>query len=309
MASLPHSRRLSAVASHLVAAAAPAAAAAAAAAAGKDELPSTGGAAIMRANVQQRAGPKTEADVRVELAAAYRFIDHIGWGDGINNHITASIPGQPDEYLINSYGMGFDEVTASSLVKIDVTGNVLNPGTMGGAVNLAGFNIHGAIHRADPSAICVVHTHEVHTAAVASMKCGFLPGLSQHSLLCGEVAHHPYAPTTGRGGEEECNQMATNLLEAFPARIMLLENHGVVTVGETIADAMFRLWYVTKAAEIQVTTLQSVGLEGAIQVTSEDTLRRMSKGGQFFLSGNVADAEFAHNMRVVDRFNPGYNDL
>ena len=103
---------------------------------------------------------------------------------------------------------------------------MLDPGSVGGNVNLAGFNIHGAIHRADPAAACVVHTHEVNCAAVASMQCGFLPGLSQHSLLCGAVAHHPYAPTTGKGGTEECERMAADLLGTADARIMLLENHG-----------------------------------------------------------------------------------
>ena len=208
-------RRLGAIASHLPAAAE-------SAQPPQVKVSSRGG---MAPRVNKR-GPKTEAEVRIELAAAYRFIDHVGWGDGINNHITASIPGRPDEYLINSYGMGFDEVTASSLVKIDVDGNVLDPGSVGGHVNLAGFNIHGAIHRADPAAACVVHTHEVHCAAVASMECGFLPGLSQHSLLCGAVARHPYAPTTGRGGTAECDQMAADLINTANARIMLLENHG-----------------------------------------------------------------------------------
>jgi ribulose-5-phosphate 4-epimerase/fuculose-1-phosphate aldolase len=289
-AATPGRRRLRELIHHLGAATSGATAAAA------DGRGSNG---MMVAAVQQQ----TEAELRVELAAAYRIIEMLGWADGINNHVTVSIPDRPNQYLINSYGMGFSEVTASSLVKVDVDGNVIEPGSVGGHVNLAGFNIHGAIHRHNPAAVCVAHTHEAHCAAVASMGCGFLPGLSQHSLLCGPVSTHPYSATTGPGGPEECDKMAAAMGDS---RILLLENHGVIATGSTVAEAIFRLTYVTKAAEIQVATLQSVGLAGAKVVDDPRTLRRMSRGGEHFLSGGVAAAEFAYHKRLVDKRNPGY---
>ena len=138
--------------------------------------------------------PTTEAELRVQLAAAYRAVARLGWDDGIQNHLTVRIPGQRNHFLINSYGMGFEEVTASSLVKIDHEGKVIEKGSKGSNVNFAGFAIHSAIHQAREDAICIMHTHEKNAVALASMKCGFLP-LSQTHLLCGEVTSHPVSST------------------------------------------------------------------------------------------------------------------
>mmetsp|Transcript_11330 Transcript_11330/g.14761 ORF Transcript_11330/g.14761 Transcript_11330/m.14761 type:complete len:297 (-) Transcript_11330:204-1094(-) len=252
-------------------------------------------------------GLKSEADLRVELAAAYRIVAYLGWDDGIQNHLTVRIPGAEDQYLINSYGMGFEEVTASSLVKIDHEGNVLDPGSVAGAVNLAGFNIHGAIHKARNDAICVMHTHESNTAAVASMKCGFLPGMSQHAMLVGEVSNHKYVPTVGPKAEEGCSKMASDL--GATARSLLLENHGVITIGETVAEALMRLFYITKACDVQVKALGSkTGPESVNTVNNKETIKAMRKGGDRFLK-TVSASEFAHFIRIIDRVNPGYNDL
>ena len=250
----------------------------------------------------------TEAELRVELACAYRIISHFGWDDGIQNHLTCKVPGTEDEYLINSYGMGFDEVTASSLVKINLQGDVLDAGSVAGAVNLAGFNIHGALHAVRHDAKCIMHTHQADCAAMASMKCGFLAGLSQHAMICGQdmVVNHKYSPTTGPGGEEECALMANTLGDT--ARVLLLENHGVITCGETVAEALLRLYYITKAAEIQVRAIGRDGVAAVNMMTNQDHLVQMNVGGEYFFKG-VADAEFAHYKRIIDRVNPGYDDL
>jgi len=254
-------------------------------------------------------GPQTENELRVDLAAAYRVVAHLGWDDGIQNHLTCKVPGTKNHFLINSYGMGFDEITASSLVKIDIDGNVVDPGSVAPAVNLAGFNIHGALHKVRHDAKCIMHTHEPHVAAMASMKCGFLPGLSQHAMICGSegVKIHKYAPTTGPGGEEECKLLATSLGDE--ARTLLLENHGVLTCGETVAEAFTRLWYITKAAEIQVRALATPdGVDAVKMMTNKMHLEQMNIGGNAFFS-YVSNAEFAHHRRIIDRVNPGYNDL
>jgi ribulose-5-phosphate 4-epimerase/fuculose-1-phosphate aldolase len=199
--------------------------------------------------------------------------------------------------------MGFDEVTASSLVKIDHVGNVLHPGSVAGTVNLAGFNIHGAVHAARKDAICVMHTHEPSTAAVASMKCGFLPGMSQHAMLIGEVPIHKYELTTGPTGPEGCQKMANDL--GPTARAILLENHGVITLGETIPECMMRLFYITKACDIQVKALGSrQSLDDVNVVTDTEKLGALEYGGRLFMSG-IGGHEFAHWTRIIDRVNPG----
>lgn len=249
--------------------------------------------------------PKTEAELRVELAAAYRIVAWLGLDDGIQNHLTVKIPGASDEYLINSYGMGFEEVTASSLVKVDHAGNVLDPGSVAPAVNRAGFNIHSAIHAARKDCVCVMHSHEAHCTAVSNMKCGFQYGLSQYALICGEVAHHPYDNTIGPSGPAECAKLAAAL--GSTAHIMLLENHGVVTSGATVAEALLRLVYVTKASTIQVHS--NVASEESLQGVHlmKESVTRKRGAGNFF--GSVGDAEFRHYRRIIDRVNPGYDDL
>jgi len=139
------------------------------------------------------------------------------------------------------------------------------------------------------------------------MKCGFLAGLSQHSLLCGEVPIHKYGPTTGPYAEHECASMTKDLGPL--SRALLLENHGVIVIGETIPEAMMRLWYVTKACEIQVRALSGIlGVDGVNTVDNPGLRAGFAKGGiEFFKT--IGPAEFAHHRRVVDRVNPGYNDL
>lgn len=243
--------------------------------------------------------PTTEAELRVQLAAAYRAVARLGWDDGIQNHLTVRVPGERNQFLINSYGQGFEEVTAASLVKIDHEGNVLEEGSMGSTVNFAGFAIHSAIHQAREDAICVMHTHEKNVIALASMKCGFLP-LSQTHLLAGEVTSHPYGPAAT---VPECREMATSMGNSD---ILLLKNHGVLTTGRTIAEAFTRLWYITRAAEIQVQAMASPHAMEAVELIDDETVEYY-KGTKFIKI--VADSEFAHQVRLVDRDLPGYDDI
>src|SRR5262252_697762 len=176
----------------------------------------------MRDNVSSE-----EWAVRVDLAACYRLVARYGWEDLVFTHISARVPGAGDQFLINPYGMFFDEITASSLVKVDLRGNKLDDSPY--PVNPAGFVIHSAIHAARHDVMCVLHTHTLNGVAVSAQSAGLLP-ISQHALfelprLVGDFGDH------------------TSLI---------LRNHGLLTVGSTVADAFVSMYYLEAACAIQV---------------------------------------------------------
>jgi ribulose-5-phosphate 4-epimerase/fuculose-1-phosphate aldolase len=167
---------------------------------------------------------EVEWRTRVDLAACYRLVDLFGWSDLINTRITARIPGTPEHFLINRVDLLYDEITASSLVKIDSDGNDVEP--TDAPVNRGGFAIPSTIHRARPEIACVIHTHTIAGCAVSMQKRGLLP-LNQHALqVLGDVAYHDYEGS-GRSGEERRRFLA-NLGERH---IMVLRNHGLIVVG------------------------------------------------------------------------------
>jgi len=190
---------------------------------------------------------------RVHLAACYRLCALNQWDDLIYTHISAAIPGEPEHYLINPFGMQFDEITASSLLKVNVQGELLP--NQSGIVNPTGFAIHGAIHRARPDAHCVMHLHNTAGIAVSAQRDGLLP-LSQHAMrFMGHLGYHDYegvALSEAEGTRLTCN------LGHYPA--MLLRNHGTLTVGRTIGEAYVVMATLIKACEIQVAALSSPNL-------------------------------------------------
>jgi ribulose-5-phosphate 4-epimerase/fuculose-1-phosphate aldolase len=193
--------------------------------------------------------PATEAQVRRDLAAAYRLIARAGWDDLIYSHVTAMVPGEPGHFLINAFGLGFAEVTAANLVKIDLEGTVLDPAP-GRAINRAGFALHAAVHRARPDAFCVMHLHETHAIAVSTHPRGLLP-LSQHALrfhAC--LALHEYEGVALSPAE------AGRLIAALGERpAALLRNHGTLVLGRTVAEAYTLTATLMKACQIQVHAL------------------------------------------------------
>ncbi|HXT79553.1 MAG TPA: class II aldolase/adducin family protein [Acetobacteraceae bacterium] len=184
-----------------------------------------------------------EWNTRCELAALYHVVDHLGWTDLINTHMSARIPGEPNHFLINNYGEMFDEITASSLVKMDMDGNVLSPG---GKFNNAGFTIHSGVYKARPDANCVLHTHTRAGAGVSLLEKGLRP-ISQDALhVLDDVAYHPYGvPAT----VEECEALGRTC--AHGSCVMLL-NHGLLTLGPTIHGAMMRLYMMERACELEL---------------------------------------------------------
>jgi ribulose-5-phosphate 4-epimerase/fuculose-1-phosphate aldolase len=189
---------------------------------------------------------KDEWQTRVDLAACYRLVAQYGWDDLVFTHITAKIPGADNQFLINPYGMMFEEITASSLVKIDSAGNKLdsdNPYP----INPAGFVIHSAIHAARSDAKCVLHTHTPNGIAVSAQKNGVLPISQQSIFVLASLAYHGYEGVALN--DDEKPRLVRDLGDKI---YFMLRNHGLLTVGESIADAFLFMYLFEATCMIQV---------------------------------------------------------
>jgi ribulose-5-phosphate 4-epimerase/fuculose-1-phosphate aldolase len=205
----------------------------------------------MSAALKMPATGMTDAEwqTRCELAAVYHVCHHMGWTDLINTHMSARVPGEPDTFLINNYGEMFDEITASSLVKMDMQGNVL--GDDKGRFNAAGFTIHSGVYKARPDANCVLHTHTRAGAGISLVKHALRP-ISQDALhVLDDVVYHEYGvPAT----QEECEALGRSLSGGGSCVVLL--NHGLLTLGETIAGAVMRLYMLERACELELIARQ-----------------------------------------------------
>jgi ribulose-5-phosphate 4-epimerase/fuculose-1-phosphate aldolase len=198
--------------------------------------------------VRDEVSPE-EWQTRVELAACYRLVDKFGMTDLIYNHITASIPGT-EHLLINLYGLLYKEITASSLVKIDLAGNILSKPDTDYGINKSGYVIHGAIHEARPDVNCVIHTHTRAGLAVASMKCGLLP-LTQTSMrFVGHIGYHDF-----EGPAINLEERVRLVRDLGPHDAMILRNHGLLTCGATIQQAFNTLYQLEMSCRAQVDTM------------------------------------------------------
>ncbi|KAK7109301.1 hypothetical protein V1264_013365 [Littorina saxatilis] len=217
---------------------------------------------------------KQEKVLRCKLAAAYRLVDLSGWTHGIYNHISARLSQEHEQFLVNPFGMLYPEITASTLAKVDVRGEVVDCGTTGLGINKAAFTLHSAIHQARPDIRCIIHLHTPSAVAVSATKQGLLP-MSQEALLCGKVSYHDY-----RGilvDQEERDQLARSL-GPFN-KVMFLRNHGVVACGETIEEAFHYAFNVMAATDAQVKAMP-VGLDNLVLVDEETQERTFKVGSQ-----------------------------
>ena len=231
---------------------------------------------------------------RVHLAACYRLCALNQWDDLIYTHISAAVPGEPDHYLINPFGMQFDEITASSLLKVNLQGELLPNQT--GMVNPTGFAIHGAIHRARSDAQCVMHLHNTAGIAVSAQRDGLLP-LSQHAMrFMGHLGYHDYE---GVALSEAEGMRLTSNLGRYPA--MLLRNHGTLTVGRTIAEAYVVMATLIKACEIQVAALSSPNLIMPELKIIEKAAAELHDAG-----AEEGTLEWPALLRKLDRIDPSY---
>lgn len=193
---------------------------------------------------------EAEWQTRVDLAAAYRLVDMFGWSDLLGTHISARVPGAEDQFLINPYGLLFEEITASSLIKVDEEGNVLSETEYD--VNPAGFVIHSAVHMALPEISCVLHTHTTCGLGVATQKNGLLP-LTQSALtVISATAYHDY-----EGIATDLDERERLVRDLGDNRVLILRNHGLLTVGRTIAEAFVWMYRAERACRHQLAFQQS----------------------------------------------------
>ncbi|MFN3376085.1 MAG: class II aldolase/adducin family protein [Burkholderiaceae bacterium] len=195
-------------------------------------------------SLQDQVSPE-EWQLRVDLAACYRLVALYGWSDLVFTHISARVPGPEHHFLINPYGLMFDEITASSLVKVDQDCQKLHDSPF--PVNPAGFTIHSAVHEVRPDVTCVLHTHTRAGVAVAAQRCGVLPISQQSTFVLASLAYHDYEGVAFR--PEEKPRLQADLGQA---NFLCLRNHGLLTVGRTIADAFLSMYVFESACQIQV---------------------------------------------------------
>eukprot|EP00931_Biecheleriopsis_adriatica_P045564 TRINITY_DN26095_c0_g1_i1.p1 TRINITY_DN26095_c0_g1~~TRINITY_DN26095_c0_g1_i1.p1 ORF type:complete len:343 (-),score=64.48 TRINITY_DN26095_c0_g1_i1:203-1108(-) len=224
--------------------------------------------------------------LRMELAAAYRWVYKQGWSDTINNHISAKIPGT-EHFLLNPYGLGYDEVTASSLVKVDLQGNVVHPGHatieyVRGHVNKAGFIIHSCIHSCRPDLQCVLHTHAPDVVAVSATRQGLLP-VGQAFAVVGAVAYHDYEGVAVSPSERE-----TLARDFGPnSKVMLLRNHGCLVGGRSVAECIILAYYLHVACEMQVKAAAcTAAAGGAVVLPSQDVVDLARQQTEAFETSN-----------------------
>jgi len=249
-----------------------------------------------RSRSKSREISQEESEVRVDLAAAYRLVAHFGWDDLIFTHLSARVPGPEEHFLINPYGMMFHEITASSLVKVDKDGNIVGDSDYG--INPAGFTIHSAIHMAKKDAGSVMHLHNNAGAAVSAQRDGLLPLTQTAMLVYNRIAYHEYEGVALDLGERE--RLVRDLGDKD---IMILRNHGTLTVGKTVPEAFVLMYFLENACEKQVRA-QAAGTvhypsREAIETTKAQSEAGLTKAGPLVWPGLI---------RLLDSKDPSFRE-
>src|SRR5258705_1217997 len=241
---------------------------------------------------------KDEWDARVNLAAAYRLVALYGWDDLVFTHISARVPGPEHHFLINPYGMMFDEITASSLVKVDLNGNIVMPSPY--HINPAGFIIHSAVHAAREDALCVIHLHTDYGIAVSAQQDGLLPISQQALFAMSSLAYHDYEGLALN--EEEKPRLVADL---GSKTFLILRNHGLLTVGQTVADAFLSMFLLERACKIQILA-QSGGAK--LVPVPDDILDRVPAQVAMVTHGGGGRLIWPGLLRKLDRMDAGYRE-
>ena len=252
------------------------------------------------ARLKQVPSDMTEAEwnQRVNLAACYRLIAHYGWDDLVDTHISARVPGPEHHFLINPYGLMFDEITASSLVKVDLDGNQLTKSDY--SINPAGFTIHSALHMHREDAGCVIHLHTTDGVAVSAQKDGLLP-LDQHAMMItGDLAYHDY-----EGVALDLDERDRLVHDIGDKHSMMLRNHGTLTLGKNCADAFLRMFFLERACSMQVRALA-----GGVQPNwpNQGVPEKTAGQGAMAFNGLVGALAWPALRRKCDRVDPGYKN-
>ncbi|MDB4961262.1 MAG: class aldolase [Myxococcales bacterium] len=237
-----------------------------------------------------------EWKLRVDLAACYRLVAHYGWDDLIFTHISARLPGPDHQFLINPYGMTFDEITASNLVKIDLDGRKVMDSPF--EINPAGFTIHSAIHAARDDAKCVLHTHSINGVAVSASRQGVLPLSQQSTFVLASLGYHDY-----EGVALNADEKPRLVRDLGDKTFFMLRNHGLLTVGSSIADAFLAMYLFESACTIQLRaqaaateliTIEPKVLDGAMMMA------------QMVLRGGGGGFAWPGLLRKLDRIDPSF---
>jgi ribulose-5-phosphate 4-epimerase/fuculose-1-phosphate aldolase len=236
-----------------------------------------------------------EAVLRRQLAAAYRLVDHFGWTELIYGHLTARVPGDKPHFLINPYGLNYDEVTASNLVKIDLDGNKVEPSPY--SVNYAGFVIHSAVHMAHAARHKVVlHTHTRAGMAVCALKDGLLPVSMVSTAFHGKLSYHDY-----EGPSLDLDERSRLLQNLGDNQAMMLRNHGLLATGRSVPEAFLRLYRLERACQIQI----DAAAAGTLNVIGDNLAGQsgadMDRFSEMDSALGIGDLEFAALIRKLDK--------
>ena len=250
-------------------------------------------------DIRSRKGQVSEQEwqTRVDLAAAYRLVALFKWDDLVFTHVSARVPGEDEAFLINPYGLMFEEMTASSLIKVNLAGEKLDDSAF--PVNPAGFTIHSAIHAARHDAQCVLHVHSLNGVAVSAQKNGVLPLSQQSIFVLSSLAYHDYEGVALR--DDEKPRLVRDL---GTKNFLMLRNHGLLTLGATIADAWLAMYFFETVCTIQVRALagsrELTTVDPQIIASAREQVMQVTKG----LGGNLA---WPGLLRRLDRTMPGYD--
>lgn len=242
--------------------------------------------------------PEPEWQVRVDLAAAYRLVAHYGWDDLIFTHLSARVPGPEHHFLINPYGMMFEEITASSLVKINLQGEIVMPSPY--FINPAGFTIHSAVHAAREDALCVIHLHTDYGIAVSAQKDGLLPVSQQSLFALASLSYHEYEGLALN--EDEKSRLVADLGNKSN---LILRNHGLLTVGKTAAEAFLSMYILERACRIQI--LAQAGGRTLLPV-AEPIIKGVAAQLSAVTVGQGAQLTWPGLLRKLDRMDPSFRD-
>src|SRR5215467_8823073 len=239
-----------------------------------------------------------EWQARVDLAACYRLVAVFGWDDLVFTHVSARVPGPDHHFLINPYGMMFEEITASSLVKVDLAGQIVMESEY--QINPAGFTIHSAVHAAREDALCVMHLHTDCGIAVSAQEQGLLPISQQSLFVLSSLGYHDYEGLA-LNDEEKPRLVADLGKKTF----LILRNHGLLTVGRTVADAFLSMFLLERACRIQILA-QSGG--GKLITISDEILAQIPAQEMVVTKGGPGRLVWPGLLRKLDRMNANYQD-
>ncbi|UBM07585.1 class II aldolase/adducin family protein [Cupriavidus metallidurans] len=255
-------------------------------------------------NIPSMRGQCSDAEwqARVDLAACYRLVELYGMADMMANHISVRVPDEEDAFLINPYGMMYEEITASCLIKVDHAGNILSKpdfGSLNYGINKAGYVIHSAVHHARPEVACVIHTHSWASMAVSSLACGLLP-VTQTAMRFLKIGYHDY-----QGVVLDTAEQASLLEDLGKGEALILRNHGALTVGNTVGEAFNWMHRLELACRSQVAAMSC---NTPLQQVPADVLEATWNNYQPGTRRPYGVMEWPALLRKLDRLDPSFRD-